>query len=374
MKPRLAIISDTALRQNNDGWVAFEPVVRELEGIQELFSQVTWLGYKKDESRLGKNARQPQIDIPLSFVGLTAVGGPTLFSKIRAALSIPKCIFEVILVINKADVIHTRGPSLPSFIAVLLNFVWYRKKKFWHKYAGNWQEKNPPFFYNLQRKLLRLCKRSVVTINGEWPNTPKHFLSFENPCLTNTELEKNKLSEKSFNNTLRICFVGNLDENKRVLDFLQALKQVKHTSFIVTIAGNGPMKEKAQELAAEIKNHNISFLGFMNREGLGKVYKDSHFLILPSKSEGFPKVVAEACSYGTIAIVTDISCLGQYVKTKENGFLLKDGSAENIIKVLDEITNLEPGVLSGISEKSKLVAERFSYEFFKSRIDKEVIH
>ena len=44
--------------------------------------------------------------------------------------------------------------------------------------------------------------------------------------------------------------------------------------------------------------------------------------VLPSYSEGFPKVIAEAMNFGCIPIVSDISCIRQYIINGKNGFLI----------------------------------------------------
>ena len=49
--------------------------------------------------------------------------------------------------------------------------------------------------------------------------------------------------------------------------------------------------------------------GFSEKELLKKNYLKSHFLILPSKSEGWPKAVAEAMFFGCIPVATTVSCV-----------------------------------------------------------------
>ena len=65
----------------------------------------------------------------------------------------------------------------------------------------------------------------------------------------------------------------------------------------------------------------------MEQVGIPKVVvekmKESHFLLLPTvASEGFPKVIAEAWSNSCLPIVSDVSCIAQYVKDAENGYLV----------------------------------------------------
>ena len=52
-RPKLLIVSDTAMRLDNNVFKAFEPVVREIDNFRDLFESITWIGYDftLDESR-----------------------------------------------------------------------------------------------------------------------------------------------------------------------------------------------------------------------------------------------------------------------------------------------------------------------------------
>ena len=66
---------------------------------------------------------------------------------------------------------------------------------------------------------------------------------------------------------------------------------------------------------------DILFHGFVNRKRLFNIFSKSHFIVLPSQSEGFPKVIAEASNFGCIPIVSNVGSISQYIKDQENGFL-----------------------------------------------------
>src|SRR5690606_34200508 len=51
---------------------------------------------------------------------------------------------------------------------------------------------------------------------------------------------------------------------------------------------------------------------------------DSHFLILASKSEGWPKAVAEAMFFGCILIVTPVSCVPWMLNYGSRGILIPE--------------------------------------------------
>ena len=65
----------------------------------------------------------------------------------------------------------------------------------------------------------------------------------------------------------------------------------------------------------------IIFHGFINRQQVHELYKESHFFLFPSyASEGFPKVIAEACAFGCMPITSEVASIGHYIKDGMNGY------------------------------------------------------
>ena len=129
---------------------------------------------------------------------------------------------------------------------------------------------------------------------------------------------------KNFNGPLTLCFAGTLTENKGAGIILDALSKTKFRNEIkeVIFAGDGKERQRYEEMASRM-DLKISFRGFLSRKELESIYGISHFILLPSESEGFPKVIAEAAAYGCIPIVSDVSSIGQYFNDT-NAFLLKE--------------------------------------------------
>src|SRR5690606_10301011 len=118
----------------------------------------------------------------INFVPLTPLGGKGYAAKLKIILNIPKIIRVVQKTLQKVDVFQLRTPTgIGVFLIPYLTL--FSNKAGWYKYAGNWNQKNPPFGYAVQRWMLKNQTRKV-TINGTWPKQPKHCLTFENPCLT----------------------------------------------------------------------------------------------------------------------------------------------------------------------------------------------
>jgi glycosyltransferase involved in cell wall biosynthesis len=366
--PRLLIVSDTAMSVTGDGEIAFEPVIREIENFQHLFSRIDWIGFRYPGASMYNNAR-PIEGGKVRMVMLPATGGDTLVAKLGTVLLFPYSFIVVVYYILKHRYIHTRNPSIPGVVAVWFSVFAFRKK-FWHKWAGDWNSKTHPVSYRIQRALLRIPRRATVSVNGVWANEPPNIISMENPCFTETELETNNriASGKKFEEGLRIGFVGGLVKAKGIMEFISALEKLDLRSVqTVEIMGDGPLRAEAEQKAAQLSD-KIVFRGFLSRKALNEIYAGLHIVCLPSASEGFPKVIAEAMSFGCVPVVTDISCIGQYIKEGETGFLMPGNTAGDIEAKLNKTLSTSPGTLKNISLRAIELSRLFTYEKYNERI------
>ncbi|MCD6062465.1 MAG: glycosyltransferase [Flavipsychrobacter sp.] len=368
---RLLVISDTPVYKEAEGYVAFEPVVRELEALAPLFDEIVWLACKVEEKKYAM--RQPDHALSIRIVGMPGV--LKRYNLFRMLALYPVFAYYMLSFSAKATHTHTRGPSHPAFLGILLAIV--HKRFYWHKYAGNWRGQKLALSYRIQRYLLKFNRnqRVKVTVNGSWPDTPPHILSFENPCLSEAELKHAalKASEKKFTDPLNIIFAGNLTKAKGILELIDAMQDSRISTRFenLYIAGDGELHHViARKINVDNNLVKIHLLGSQSRKQMDKVYETCHVVVLPSTSEGFPKVIAEAAAYGCIPVVTDVSSISQYVRDGESGYLLKDNSVENIIAVLNHLaTNTS---LVKISSEAQKMAGVFTYERFINRAKTEI--
>jgi glycosyltransferase involved in cell wall biosynthesis len=139
--------------------------------------------------------------------------------------------------------------------------------------------------------------------------------------------------------------VGSLNDGKRPLFTIKIIEQLLLNKIPVTLElyGDGLLYE---ELSEYIKINNlepfVKLMGNQKLEVLKNVYKSSHFLILASKSEGWPKAIAEAMFFGCIPISTSISCVPWMLGSPT----APEGGAKNI-------TITKRGILIPESQNSK---------------------
>ena len=366
------MVTDTAMVRKDGRIYAFGPVVRELDVFMELFESVKWIGF--DRPDLSDDLIMIPVPEEVECLLLTRSGGNSLLKKLGVLIRTPLMSVHILRCMLSYEVIHTRAPSSPAFIAVLLSFF-FRKKTWWHKYAGNWVEEKPPIFYDMQRQLLNRVFWSKVTINGRWPSQPEHCLSFENPCLDEDERKRGAMAirQKNYEEQLELCFVGALTPAKGVNRLLEAISHLpKERIACLHFVGDGPLRKACEEIA-ETAPFPLKVHGLLNREQVGSIMEICHMVILPSQSEGFPKVIAEGANYGCVPVVSDVSALGQYIVPNENGFLLSPARLEQG-KLADDIGD----ILAGSDLKKQALAAYdmaadFTFNHYYNRIRLEIL-
>jgi glycosyltransferase involved in cell wall biosynthesis len=371
---QLTVISDTAMYVKDGKFYGFGPVVRELEYISHLFEKIIWVGFERED--LIGNPIMDLINLPhINLVFLKKTGGNSLLSKLGVILNTPLMLFTIIKSIYKADVVHTRAPSSPAFLAILLSFI-SKNKIWWNKYAGNWVQENPPFFFGLQKYVLQKAKHSKVTVNGKWLNQLPHIYSFENPCLTEDQLTNGIeiIKRKKIISPFKFIFIGRLDDEKGIKRIMEALKiysneLVESVDFI----GDG---EKLLEYQEDLRflGDKIHFHSSLSNKDIHRLLAESHFLLLPSTaSEGFPKVIAEASCYGCIPIVSNISSIGQYINSS-NGFLWDIKGSLNFTDYFNSINFLDALDLSIKSSKIITLGKLFSFRSYYEKLCNNILN
>ncbi len=204
---KLVVISHTEHYKKPDGTiVGWGPTINELNHLIDEFDEITHVAMLHQGT--APPSALPYVSSKIKFIALPPLGGNTFTSKLKLIISAPKVISIVSKAIKESDVFQLRTPTgIGVFLIPYL--TWFVKTKGWFKYAGNWNQENPPVGYRLQRWMLKKQKR-IVTINGKWENQPEHCLTFENPCLTLEDYKNGTqmVSDKKYHAPWSFCFVG----------------------------------------------------------------------------------------------------------------------------------------------------------------------
>ena len=364
---KLLIISDTNYYTFKGEKFIFHSVQRELEVIGPYFNEIDFVGWRTKNS----TPQLLKINHPnFKLSGITIDKNNNFkyyFTNLLSSLFIAYKIIN-----SKAQYVHVRGPSFPMFIALFLAPILSTKKKFWFKFANSWSQNGLSRFWDLQKLMLKSQRKIKVTINGNWPDLPKHIIPFENPGFFEADLKCSMT--KDFSQKKKVVFIGRMTESKGIFRILDALtKEDLLRLGSITFVGDGPEIQRLQNLMADHPCKSvIKIVGGQSKEGVMNILKESHFLLLPTTSpEGFPKVVAEAWLNKCIPIVSNVSSIPQYVVDKETG-ILWDMDNENWAEAMNRALELDNVDADRLIENINLLLPKFTYEYFGQRVKEEI--
>jgi glycosyltransferase involved in cell wall biosynthesis len=369
---RLLIISDTYMFEKDGTILAYAPVVKELQSFDEVFQHITFIGM--EDRKRQQNAVLEITSKNVEPYILPQIGGNSVFEKLKVLFYLPILVIILSAKIRKHDVIHTRGPCYPAYVAVWLSWL-FQKKIWWNKFATNWHNDKSSFAFRLHKVILIKSIFAKTTINGNWPDLPAHVLPFENPCLSDEQIEQgNKIVKtKQFIKPFRLVFIGNIETTKGIYELFKALQHLDGKDWIsLEIIGNGSEMPQIVKLAS-MYDGKVIIHGSIHSDLVHSILSKAHFLLLPSYSEGFPKVIAEAACWGCIPVVSAVGSIPQYVKDGENGFLWNLIGEDNFGAILEKAVNTSSESLKKMSRKANDLSSLFTFERYAKRIKKEVL-
>lgn len=130
---------------------------------------------------------------------------------------------------------------------------------------------------------------------------------------------------------LRYLFVGRLIDVKNVPLLIE---EFNRNGRPLTIVGKGKLED---ELKARAKD-NISFMGFVDNQRLGEVYKAHDVFILSSYSETWGLVVEEALYWGLPVIVSNhVGSSIDMVRDLGTGEIFESGSVDSLHAAIEKM-------------------------------------
>ena len=367
---RFAVITQIKHYQEEQLYFSYGPYVKEMNLWFHYVDKVLVVG------TLGAGIPSA-IDLPYSKKELTLVQVPTfslvsVTAFLKTLLVLPKIVIRVFKAMLAADHIHLRCPGNMGLLGALVQVFFPHKTKT-AKYAGNWKPSaKQPWSYRLQKWILSntfLTKNMQVLVYGDWPKQSPNVKSFF--TATYSEKDKTEIPRRKYDLPLRFLFVGSLSPGKQPIYALELVAELIERGFPseLHVYGEGPEREHLNKTAKELKvEHQLFLHGNQPSEAVMEAYKKSHFLMLPSKSEGWPKVVAEAMWWGVIPIATPVSCVPWMLNFGKRGVLLQMDLDSDVKKLQDHL--LDKNKLKTMAAEAANWSRNYTLERFDSEIKK----
>ncbi|OXA81479.1 Glycosyltransferase involved in cell wall bisynthesis [Flavobacterium aquidurense] len=367
---KFVIITHVNHIKSSNHYFGYAPYVREMN---------IWLKYVNEVIVVGPflNGNPAIIDIPYShskidFRKIPDFNFMSFKNNIVSFFKLPIIFWEIFWAMKEADHIHLRCPGNVGLIGCLVQMLFPRKIKT-AKYAGNWDSKsNQPWTYKLQKKILNssfLTRNMKVLAYGDWENQSNNIKSFF--TATYSESEKLLPNKTDLKNLIEFVFVGTLVAGKNPMYAIRLVEQFikENKNAILNLFGEGSERIALEEYIRKNNLENYIFLnGNQNKETIKKAYQKSHFVILPSKSEGWPKAIAEGMFWGCIPIATKISCVPFMLDYGNRGILLEMDLEKDVSQIENIISNRE--CFLSMSKLAASWSQQYTTEIFELEIKK----
>ena len=368
---KLAVITHVLHKVNTFNIYAYEPYVREMN---LWFKWGNIIRVVAPKEIVGKNeidekyvAREISIDKIPAFNVLTTK------EKFKSLLSIPIIIYKIYKVMKWADHIHLRCPGNVGLLGCFVQVLFPSKPKT-VKYAGNWdpQSNSQPLSYRLQKKILSntfLTKNCKVLVYGEWENQTKNIIPFFTASYSQEEIIE--IPARNLEGKINFIFVGSLTIGKQPLLSVKVIQELSKTkkNIHLDIFGDGAERKCLEDY---IKENNletyVKLHGNVNKNRVKEAFKKAHFLLFISKSEGWPKVVAEAMFWGVLPITSKVSCVSYMIGNESRGALVESNVA-SILLVINAYFKKEKNYARQSKEAMEW-SQEFTLEKFESEIGK----
>ncbi|MDW8849227.1 glycosyltransferase family 4 protein [Flavobacterium sp. MMLR14_040] len=367
---KLVIITHVNHIQNDNQYFGYAPYVREMNIWLKYVDEVIVVGplLKGNLTAIDISYNHPRIN----FRKTPNFNLTTFKNSIFSVFKFPIIIWRIFWAMKDADHIHLRCPGNIGLLGCIVQILFPNKIKT-AKYAGNWDQKSKqPWTYRLQKWILSntfLNRNMQVLVYGHWENQSKNIKPFF--TATYPESEKEIFKKAGFEETIEFVFVGSLVPGKKPIYAVKLLEQLikKGHNLVLNLYGEGVERSALEQYIQENQlGKNIILHGNQDIETIKKAYRKSHFVLLPSKSEGWPKAVAEAMFWGCVPVATKVSCVPFMLDNGNRGVLL-DMNLDKDVADMEEILTNE-AVFFTKSKSAIEWSQKYTTDVFESEIKK----
>lgn len=339
---KFAIITHVPHFVEQNQYFAYAPYIQEMNIWARYVEELIIVAPVSDGEQSSIMERYQHDSI--RFQSIESIDVLNLKAIVKTIFKIPKISWSIFIAMKKADHIHLRCPGNIGLLGCLVQILFPNTPKT-AKYAGNWDPKaKQPRSYRLQQWILRntfLTRNMQVLVYGEWEGSTKNI----KPFFTATYSEVDKVSMKvlDLKGKINFVFVGTLVPGKNPLYAIQLVEQLVQKGYVARLDLYGDGVER-EALADYITANGLE--GFIQLKGnqlqvcVTEAYQHSHFVLLPSKSEGWPKALAEGMFWGCVPVGTAVSCVPNMLGYGERGVLLQMDLEQDCQKLEAVLTNV----------------------------------
>ena len=170
-----------------------------------------------------------------------------------------------------------------------------------------------------------------------------------------------------------ILFVGAVIPRKGLLHLVDAFRVIReeHPQAHLRIVGPHPNEAFLDQVRNSITdqglNDSVAFIGSLAQKEVAKQMATSHLLVLPSLSDGLPRVVFEAMAAGLPVVGTDAGGIGEMIDEGVTGYLVEPGAPPALAEAMSKLLR-DPQLANQLGVNGRSFARSFfSSEFYAAQ-------
>ncbi len=167
----------------------------------------------------------------------------------------------------------------------------------------------------------------------------------------------------------RILAAGRLVEKKGFHVLLDAVRQLRTSSWSLDVIGDGPWRG---QLEAAAEGLPVRFLGQVGREQLGRALHEAAVFVVPSvpaasgDQDGVPIVLLEAMAAGRAIVASRLPGIDEALEDGRSGVLVSPGNAAELAQAIDRVLS-DDELRSTLGRTASLRAEDWSVDALGAR-------
>ncbi|MBR2869444.1 MAG: glycosyltransferase family 4 protein [Clostridia bacterium] len=173
------------------------------------------------------------------------------------------------------------------------------------------------------------------------------------------------VDNKGVSQKIRLVYAGRIDKNKNIRTTQKSMDILRKKGYSISLTVVGKVADKS-EFEAVIKDKFTDYIPNQKKEGLLQIYRDCDIFVMPSFTESFGLVYAEAMSQGLPIVYSKGQGFDGHFPDGSVGYRVDSHSAEDVADAIEKIVCNYPTV----SSKTIAAAHKFNWSQIVRKYDK----
>jgi glycosyltransferase involved in cell wall biosynthesis len=175
-------------------------------------------------------------------------------------------------------------------------------------------------------------------------------------------------NHRSDNEPLKILTVTRLLERKGVHHLLEAIARPTELNVELRIVGSGSYEQELRRVTEELGlMDRVTFEGFVSPDKLPDLYREADLFVLPSQTESFGLVFAEAMACALPVVATHVGGIPELIRSGKEGILVEPNNPSHIRAALEDLLSDASRLIEMGNAGRRRIEEQYTWDRIAQR-------